>query len=309
MMVSIIIITKNRLNFLKECVSSVLFQTYTDYELIIVDNDSNDGTDIFCNTLLNDKVKYIHNDTCGNPNYSRNLGAKLARGEYIAFLDDDDYWEHTKLAKQVHLMEDSHKDVAMIFVNSINLYDYGNIKIFSNNLPNKKNCNIYIDNFLGNTSNPLIRKGIFFEIGMFDENLDACQEYDLWIRILEKYSYKIINENLLYYRIQSEYKNQITGSAKKYTNSIAIINQKYKSEISQLSKANKVKRNRRIQKNTFNRSIKSDDFITRFKALIVYIKSCPYFFDVLKSLFRVFMYKFYNKYFFYKLFFKSARLK
>ena len=101
--VSVIIPTYNRAEMVKEAIQSVLVQTYTDYEIIVVDDGSTDNT---CDVVagLSDKVRYLHQQNAG-PSSARNRGIHLARGKYIAFLDSDDLFLPAKLEKQVACME------------------------------------------------------------------------------------------------------------------------------------------------------------------------------------------------------------
>ena len=104
--ISVIIPTYNRAHHLKAAVSSVLNQTYTDLELIIVDDGSTDATrevgEQFCH--LDNRVRYLYQNN-GGPSAARNMGIRAARGDFIAFLDSDDYWMPIKLAEQLAIAE------------------------------------------------------------------------------------------------------------------------------------------------------------------------------------------------------------
>lgn len=107
-MVSIIMPSYNTARFIKETVESVLAQTYTNWELIIVDDCSTDNTDDVIQGFLYDKrIKYIKNEKNSGAAVSRNRALREAEGRWIAFLDSDDLWEADKLKKQVAFMEDN----------------------------------------------------------------------------------------------------------------------------------------------------------------------------------------------------------
>lgn len=103
--VSIIILTYNRKAFLLEALDSIFRQSYTDYEIILIDDGSTDGTQQALEGLKDKPIRYYYTEHLGNLSQLRNLGWQYAKGTYIAFLDADDRWLPEKLAKQVSLME------------------------------------------------------------------------------------------------------------------------------------------------------------------------------------------------------------
>lgn len=91
-MISIVIPTYNRKSMLLEAVDSVRRQTYTNWEIILVDDHSTDGTQKAVQRLKEPRIRYFHNNTNKGPGYNRNFGFKKTKGDYIIFLDDDDYY-------------------------------------------------------------------------------------------------------------------------------------------------------------------------------------------------------------------------
>lgn len=106
-MTSIIIITYNRAAMLKQAIQSVLEQTVQDWELIIVDDGSDDGTEEFITSLKDDRIRYIKKGHSGNLSYLRNIGMQQAKGAFIAFLDSDDIWKSTKLEEQLDTLKEN----------------------------------------------------------------------------------------------------------------------------------------------------------------------------------------------------------
>ena len=104
--VSVIIPTYNRRTYVQEAIDSVLAQTYPDYEIIVIDDGSTDGTDQVLHARYGDRIRYVWQENQGE-SAARNRGIALARGEYIALLDSDDLWLPDKLAKQIPFL-DSH---------------------------------------------------------------------------------------------------------------------------------------------------------------------------------------------------------
>ena len=102
--VSVIIPTYNRLDYVQEAIDSVLAQTYTDYELIVVDDGSTDGTGDTLKARYGDRIRYLWQENQGWP-AARNHGVSIAQGEYIAQLDSDDLWLPEKLVRQVPVLD------------------------------------------------------------------------------------------------------------------------------------------------------------------------------------------------------------
>ena len=107
-LVSIVMPSYNTERFIKETIESVLAQSYSAWELIIVDDCSTDDTDDVVNQYLADeRIRYIKNDTNSGAAVSRNRALREAKGKWIAFLDSDDLWEPDKLQKQISFMEEN----------------------------------------------------------------------------------------------------------------------------------------------------------------------------------------------------------
>ncbi len=111
-LVSAIITTHNRIDLLPRAIKSVQEQTYPSIELIVVDDASSDGTNEYCHKQ---SLQYMHipKEESKGGNHARNLGVLAAKGEYIAFLDDDDYWLPTKIEKQMDLIKA--KDCELVY--------------------------------------------------------------------------------------------------------------------------------------------------------------------------------------------------
>jgi len=105
-LVSVIVTSFNRVHFLKETIETILKQTFSDFEVIIVDNMSTDATEEYVQSLTDPRVTFYSNPNAGIVAVNRNFGIQKAKGKYIAFCDDDDLWLLDKLRKQVELMEE-----------------------------------------------------------------------------------------------------------------------------------------------------------------------------------------------------------
>lgn len=248
-LVSVIIPTYNRIEKLKRALESVLKQTYSKLEIIIVDNESKDGTIKFLEEFSkkNKKIKYLTNNKKG-ANYSRNLGIKNAKGEYIAFLDDDDTWNSTKIEKQVKILE-TNSDIGICYTGKKIIYESLNKEYFSCSNSN----NIYIENYIGTTSSVIIKKEILEKSGLFDVELPALQDYDLWIRILKNTKSYQIKEALINYYINPN-NNQISNSIESYEKGIQYLDKKYNTDVEYIKF--EIEREKKREKELIIRSIR-----------------------------------------------------
>ncbi len=194
-LVSVIIPTYNRCACVGRAIESVLSQTYTQWEIIVVDDGSTDGTMRLLETYA-DRIRVIHQNNRG-VSAARNAGIRGARGVYIALLDSDDCWLPQKLQIQTDLFRNCPR--ALICqteeiwirngkrVNPKKRHQKFSGMIFEKTLPL---C-------LVSPSAVMIRKSLFDEVGYFDEALPACEDYDLWLRITWKYPVHLIDTPLI----------------------------------------------------------------------------------------------------------------
>ena len=221
--VSIIITTYNRLELLKRALQSVEQQSYPNTEIIIVDGSNNNETELF---FKNKEQKNYIRSINKHPNVLRNIGIKKAKGDLLAFLDDDDTWGKEKIEKQVRVFEDS--DIALCYTGK-NIINKNNKKIkYSYKKPkfNSLLNAILWDNFVGTTSSIMITKQIIEKIDMFDESLPALQDYDLYIRVCEKFNVMGIDEPLINYYYNYSNK-QVSEIKTNFNLACKIINKKY----------------------------------------------------------------------------------
>ena len=184
---SVIIPTYKRRIKLQRAINSVLSQTYKNWEILVIDNFSEDGTNEMIKNYCNNKIKILHIKNNGCIAKSRNLGVKKAKGKFIAFLDSDDYWFKDKLncCNQVLI---KNKEAKFIYHNM-----YINNKIFnfiskSISYFRQVKLPVYEDLIINGsafpTSSVVLDKKIFKRINMFDtnKNLITWEDYDAWIR-------------------------------------------------------------------------------------------------------------------------------
>ena len=192
---SVIIPTYNRVAHLKEAIGSVCAQRRAPDELIVVNDGSEDGTGAYLEQIqrrtMRIPIVIAHLKHCGRPGAVRNHGIALARGALIAFLDDDDLWHVDKLALQIPLHESSHylalshtREQWIKHGHILSQPDYGQARtgyIFAAAL--RKCC-------IG-PSTVVIRRDLMtsqvYGIGGFNDTLEIAEDYDLWLRVCNRY--------------------------------------------------------------------------------------------------------------------------
>ncbi len=200
-LITVVIPTYNRANLIKDAIKTVFSQTYQKFEIIIVDDGSEDNTSEVIKNLTDERIKYIYQKNSGVSS-ARNNGIKNAKGEYIAFLDSDDLWHPQKLEKQLSVLENN-PNIGLVTSSSKYItFEKKFIKI-------KKHCaegNILLnpDRVFCGTPTLLIRKNIFEKSGLFDETMNFCEDWDLFFRISLICGVYSIPEVLTYVRSHKE---------------------------------------------------------------------------------------------------------
>jgi glycosyltransferase involved in cell wall biosynthesis len=193
--VSAIIPTYNRKAFVLEAVASVLAQGYGDYELIVVDDGSEDGTGEALRRY-GGQVRYTYQDNNGVSS-ARNHGLELAEGEFIAFLDSDDLWLPEKLGVQVAVM-DEHPEAQICYTDEI--WIRRGVRVNPCKRHAKYSGEIYpqcLPLCIISPSSALMRRGLFEEVGTFDPFFPVCEDYDLWLRVTARFPVFFIPQQLI----------------------------------------------------------------------------------------------------------------
>ena len=209
-LISVIIPTYNRKTVLPRAIDSVLAQKDVDLELIIADDGSTDDTervirvarDSSLGTCKNEKPervpspesRFFRQEKNRGPAAARNLGIKQAKGEWIAFLDSDDEWKPGKLKAQLEFFE---KNPDYLICQTEEIW-IRNGKRVNPMKKHKKYGGCIFEKCLPlcvvSPSAVMIHRKLFDEIGLFDESLPACEDYDLWLRIAAKYPVGLIEK-------------------------------------------------------------------------------------------------------------------
>ncbi|NES24778.1 MAG: glycosyltransferase [Symploca sp. SIO3E6] len=199
-LISIIIPVYNGEKTIRETIESVYNQTFSDWELIVINDGSQDSTLEILSSISEPRLK-IFSYPNGGQAISRNRGISQAKGEYISFLDADDLWTPDKLATQLRaLQENPQAAVAYSWSDFIDesskfLRPSGHVTVNGDAL-----ANLLLVNFLDNGSNPLIRRQALDEVGGFEASLTPAEDWDLYLRLAACYHFVAIPVPQILYR-------------------------------------------------------------------------------------------------------------
>lgn len=203
--VSVILPTHNRADVLDRAIRSVLNQTYSNLELIVVDAASSDGTPEVVQAIDDKRLRCVRLNSDPGPAATRNEGIEVARGKYIAFVDDDDEWDRTKLAKQVSVLKESAENVALVYCWMKYVYEDGNVieyqptvngDIFERTLDGQP---------IGNTSTLLVTRSAVERVSGFDEALWRGDDGDFIRRLAKRYNVDYVPELLVTYHTDHDH--------------------------------------------------------------------------------------------------------
>ncbi len=194
--VSVIIPAYDRKAMLCEAVDSVLAQNYRDFELIVVDDGSSDGTADEVAAHYGARVRLLRQWNRGVAS-ARNMGVRRCDGEYVAFLDSDDLWLPKKLATQVNFMQ---ADPRRRICQTEEIWIRNGIRVNPKTKHRKPSGNIFrasLELCLVSPSAVLMTRTLFEEVGGFDETFPVCEDYDLWLRIARDHDVGLAPEPLV----------------------------------------------------------------------------------------------------------------
>lgn len=184
--VSVLLPTRNRATLLKRAVATVLGQTFRDFELIIIDDESTDETAETIRGFSDPRVRYVRHVRRRGAAAGENTGLELARAKLIAFMDDDDEWLTGKLEAQVSRFRGEPETTGVVYTGRW-IVKNGERKFGPPTSILKKQGNIHVEILNKRAFIPLVcamvRKECFDRVGGFDETLPTANDYDLWVRI------------------------------------------------------------------------------------------------------------------------------
>ncbi len=227
-LITVIIPTYNRKTIVLEAIKSALAQESKNYEVIVVDDGSSDGTAVYLMSL-NLPITILKKEN-GGVSSARNKGIKNAQGKYIAFLDSDDLWLPGILQAQVEYLE-SHLDTPLVYTDQYievegKITDQTRFKKAS--VPEAQKTKFNLPGFVQHTpihiSSVMTRKDIFKEVGYFNESLQIHEDTDMWNRISEKHTFGYIEKPLAVFRWEKDkehllkegYRQKFVDEGRKY---------------------------------------------------------------------------------------------
>lgn len=210
-MISVVIPLYNKEKSIRATIESVLAQTYTDYEVVVVDDGSTDASSKVVQSLIakSNKIRLIQKSN-GGVCSARNRGIIESKSYYIALLDADDLWKPTFLEEQVILIHDFPK-AAMWGINFAEMQDGKIVRRVPTDLP--EGYRGYVDHYfqmpkrvsdLFCSSSVVIRKDVFDKVGMFDERIKYAEDSDMWFRIIATQKVAFYDQYMVFYQWDAE---------------------------------------------------------------------------------------------------------
>ena len=195
--ISVVIPTLNRINTLQRALDSVINQTYKPAEIIVVDNGSSDGTLKFLREQY-PKITILTENKIGVSS-ARNKGIKKSINQWIALLDSDDAWHPRKLEIQTSMLESALKEYNLIHTDEV---WFRNNKHINQMKKHKKQGGYIFERCLSlcciSPSSVLFKKNILDKVGLFDESLPVCEDYDMWLKICSSEEVLFAQDKLTY---------------------------------------------------------------------------------------------------------------
>jgi len=202
-LISIVLPVYNGANTIAGTVESVLDQLFADFELLVINDGSTDATLDVLGKVDDPRVS-IHSFENRGLSASRNRGIRLAGGKYVSFIDADDLWTTDKLRKQLQALV-SNPDAGMVYSLTDCIDEHGNYLGPGSHVVHFGHVyeQLLVRNFVESGSNPLIPLSILDKVGVFDESLNAAEDWDFFLRICHDYPVVCVPEAQILYRIHS----------------------------------------------------------------------------------------------------------
>ncbi|MCT7984809.1 glycosyltransferase family 2 protein [Laspinema sp. A4] len=202
--ISVIVPAYNAEKTIVETLHSVQNQTFSDWEVLMIDDGSSDRTLQIVTELKDPRIQVFSYPNAGVA-VARNHGIMKATGDYIAFLDADDLWTPDKLELQLRVLQDN-PEAGVAY--SWNYYQYENPADSYADTSPRFQGNVYPDllikNFLQNGSNPLVRKEAIASVGFFDPTIKSCEDWDYYLRLARNWPFVLVPKVQVIYRQSSD---------------------------------------------------------------------------------------------------------
>lgn len=186
-LVSVIIPTHNRANMVSRAIRSVLAQTYTDFEVLVVSDGSTDNTEEVVKAMQDSRIRFFEHEEPQGASAARNMGLRAARGEYLAFLDDDDEWMSDKLEVQLPVIENSPPEVGLVYAWMEYFCDGKSQSVYAPVLRGDVFADMLDNQAIGGCPTVMIKREVLDKVGYFDEDLPRGNDGNYWRRISQQY--------------------------------------------------------------------------------------------------------------------------
>ncbi|MEQ8381118.1 MAG: glycosyltransferase [Coleofasciculus sp. A1-SPW-01] len=198
--ISVIIPVYNGKETIKETITSVLNQTFSDIEILVINDGSTDGTLEVVDSIQDPRLNVFSYANAGLA-ASRNRGFALARGDYVSFMDADDLWTPDKLEAQFKALQAT-PQAAVAYSWTDYIDEFGHFLYPGSHVTETGDilAKLLLNNVLENGSNALIRKQALQEVGGFDESLTAAEDWDMWLRLASRYHFVAVPSAQILYR-------------------------------------------------------------------------------------------------------------
>ncbi len=201
--ISVVVPAYNSQRTILETITSVLQQSFSDFELIVINDGSTDGTLELLETVQDTRLKVYSYPNGGLPT-ARNRGIDRAKGKFISFIDADDLWTPEKLELQLKALQQN-PEAGVAYSWTICMGNNGDS--FHNGVAESFQGNVYgnllVSNFIASGSNVLIRREAIESVGYFDKSLKSCEDWDYWLRLAPKWDFVVVRKPQIIYRLSS----------------------------------------------------------------------------------------------------------
>jgi glycosyltransferase involved in cell wall biosynthesis len=195
--VSVVIPVYNRPEPVTRAIQSVLAQTVQDFEIIVVDDGSTDAVAAAVASIPDPRLRLIRHERNKGGSAARNTGIRASSAPFVAFLDSDDEWMPTKLARQLDLFARSDERLGLVYSGTERTHRDGDVQIYIPSRHANLAHELLTVNVVGETSVGMVRRSVLDATGGFDETLPSSQDLDLWLRICQQFSADFIPEPLV----------------------------------------------------------------------------------------------------------------
>lgn len=198
--VSVVMPAYNAEKYIREAIDSVLAQTFTDFEFIILDDGSTDATAAIIQSYEDDRIRFCPNERNMGVAATLNRGLKLAQGEYIARMDADDVSFPERFEKQITCL-DLNRDIAVLGTGIESFCDAGMLSVYLCSCePEKLKEDLFFSCGIAHPS-VMMRRDAILALGGYDETYNGLEDYELWFRVAERYEISTLPEVLFRYRM------------------------------------------------------------------------------------------------------------